>query len=254
MQAQLLLWDCSLAYLYGILPGMQSEALARFSTLYREFDAPITNWDCGVLCAPYNEYGVPFCCDARYAVPAAYQQEWVYLQHSTDLWRLWEGETKCETERLRKETPEGQVLIVCGGHTQCQRQYRSITCRAFPFFPYITREGLFVGLSYYWAYEDYCWVINHLAEVTQEYRVQFTAAYEKIFELFPEEQENFRHHSVVMRRIFGRKKRAIPLLHRHGGYYKVTPKNGRLRRVSPQEFPKHGPYKIAAQMPFPGET
>ena len=56
-----------------------------------------------------------------------------------------------------------------------------------------------------------------------------------------------------MRRVFGRWKRAIPLLHRNGKVYKVTPHNGRMRRVDVNRLPKFGPYRLAMQMPFPDE-
>jgi hypothetical protein len=226
---------------------------ADFARLYAQFDAPITALDCGRKCAPYNEYGVPFCCDVEHAIPTAYTTEWAYLQPNTDLWHLWEDDDPEETERLRAETPDGQVLIECLGHQHCQRNYRSMTCRAFPFFPYITLEREFIGLSYYWEYEDVCWVINHLQVVTPAYIREFVAAYDWIFAHLPGELENFRYHSMIMRRIFGRRKRAIPLLHRDGGSFAVTPRDGSMAAVDPEQLPKHGPYEIAALMPFPDE-
>jgi hypothetical protein len=108
-------------------------------------------------------------------------------------------------------------------------------------------------LSYYWEYEDRCWVISNLSIVSLEYRAEFIAAYDELFERMPAELDNFRFHSTMMRRIFGRRRRAIPLLHRNGGCYKITPRNGRLRRISPESLPKFGPYLAAAQMPFPDE-
>jgi hypothetical protein len=224
-----------------------------FSELYRSFDAPIAHLNCGEKCAPHNERGVPFCCDARHAVPTAYEQEWVYLQENTDLWRPWEADDPGQTAELQAETPTGHTLIACQGHLLCQRSFRSVTCRSFPFFPYLTRQGEFLGLSYYWDYEDRCWVISNLAAVTPEYRNQFIAAYDALFQHYPEERENFRRHSNHMRRVFGRRKRAIPLLHRRGGAYKVTPRTGRMRRVPVESLPKFGPYLLAAEMPFPGE-
>jgi hypothetical protein len=145
------------------------------------------------------------------------------------------------------------VLIECQGHTRCQRDYRAITCRAFPFFPYLTREGQFIGLSYYWEYEDRCWVISHLQAVTALYVAQFIAAFDELFAIFPEEVESFRQQGIRMRRVFGRRGRALPLLHRNGYAYKITPRNGRLRRVDPSIFPLHGPYLVASRLPFPGE-
>ncbi len=90
--------------------------------------------------------------------------------------------------------------------------------------------------------------------VSPEYRAQFIAAYEKIFQEHPEDKENFRQFSVLMRRVFGRQKRSIPLLHCNGQAYKVTPHNGRLRRVAVERLPKFGSYKVAAEMPFPDEA
>ncbi len=224
-----------------------------FAALYARFQSPITALNCGDKCAPYNENGVPFCCDTRHAVPTAYAAEWEYLQGNTDLWHRWQSNDPAETTRLQNDTPTGQVLIACQGHENCLRGFRSITCRAFPFFPYIDRKGDFIGLSYYWEYEDRCWVISNLKVVSSEYRAEFIAAYDFIFENMPAECENFRYHSVIMRRIFGRRHRAIPLLHRNGGTYKITPRNGRMRRVPIEKLPKFGPYKIAADLPFPGE-
>lgn len=224
-----------------------------FSELYKLFDPPITRVDCGLKCAPYNDYGVPFCCDTGHAVPAAYLAEWSYLQMHTDLWHVWADEDAEETARLQAEASYGQVLIECLGYEHCQRDFRSITCRAFPFFPYITLEREFLGMTYYWQYEDRCWVINHLAQVTPQFREAFVAAYETIFRLYPDELENFRYQSIVMRRVFGRRKEAIPLLHRDGDDYCVNPRDGGLVRVDARVFSKHGPYEVAAVMPFPEE-
>jgi hypothetical protein len=229
-----------------------------FALLYEGFRLPIAAIDCGERCAPHNERGVPFCCDLRHAVPSAYLAEWSYLsaaakQHD-DLWRPWQGRTPAETERLRSQTPEGQTLIACKGHLACRRDFRAITCRAFPFFPYLSLPGEFLGLSYYWEYEDRCWIISHLEAVTPEYRAEFVATFERIFAALPEEREAFRQHSIRMRRAFGRKRRAIPLLHRNGQAYRLTPRNGRLRRTSLESFSKFGPYRLAARLPFPDEV
>ncbi|MBN1665720.1 MAG: hypothetical protein JW862_01480 [Anaerolineales bacterium] len=230
---------------------------ADYARLYAAFDLPIAGWqadlDCGQKCAPYNEYGVPFCCDTRHAVPTAYLEEWEYLHTHSDLWHLWQGAEARETARLRAETPERQVLIACQGHQHCQRDFRSVTCRAFPFFPYINQEGNFIGLSYYWQYEDRCWVLSHLGVVSPAYVQAFVHSYERIFQHDPQEYENFRHHSQVMRRVFGRRKRAILLIARNGQFYKVTPRNGRRRRLAVDRLPAFGPYAIAVQMPFPDE-
>lgn len=229
------------------------QASIDFAALYPRFDAPIAALDCGKRCAPHNENGVPFCCDTRHAVPTAYDAEWSYLQENTDLWHPWQGHSQSETRRLEKERPDGMVLLECKGHLLCQREYRAITCRAFPFFPYITRDDWFVGMSYYWQYEYGCWVISNLSVVTPQYLAQFIAAFDELFERMPGERESYRQYSTTMRRVFGRRKRAIPLLHRNGKVYKVTPRNGRMRRVDAARLPKFGPYHVAAQIPFADE-
>jgi hypothetical protein len=224
-----------------------------YKILYPLFDITLTQDDCGEKCGPYNQYGIPFCCDIEQAVPTVYKTEWNYLKERTDLWHVWDGGDPDDTNRLLAETPEEQILVECKGHLYCQRSFRSITCRAFPFYPYITKDGEFIGLSYYWQYEDRCWIINNLDLVTQNYRSQFIKAYNLIFNFYPKEFNNFRYHSDVMRNVFGKRKRAITLLHQNGGTYKVTPSTGRLRKIDPVSLPKFGSYHIAAQMPFPDE-
>lgn len=204
-------------------------------------------------CAPYNSRGVPFCCDLGHAIPTAYDPEWDYLNQNTDLWHLWEPDDPQLKLELHAELPAGMQMIACQGHQYCQRNFRSITCRAFPFFPYLDRQGNFLGLAPYWEYADRCWVMSNLDQVTEVYRGEFVAAFELLFQVLPEERENYRQHSIRMRRYFGRGKRAIPLLHRNGGIYKVTPRNGRMRRVDPLKLPKYGPYRIAARLSFPDE-
>ncbi|MBN1148961.1 MAG: hypothetical protein JXA78_17010 [Anaerolineales bacterium] len=215
-----------------------------FAALYSRFDAPITAFDCGAYCAMHNRNGAPFCCDTRHAVPAVYRDEWQYLHASTDLWRPWQGRSEAETRRLQADTPQEMLLLECKGHLLCQRDFRSLSCRAFPFFPYITREGWFVGMTYYWQFENQCWVISNLEVVTAQYRAEFIAAFDDLLYRIPGELDCYRDLSASMRRVFSRWKRAIPLLHRNGGFYKVTPRNGRMRRADPAWLPKFGPYKM----------
>jgi hypothetical protein len=237
----------------GILTSVPETNTIDYKTLYPQFDSPLSHDDCGEKCAPYNEYGIPFCCDIRQAVPTVYKSEWKYLKENTDLWHIWDDGDPDDTNRLLAETPEEQVLVECKGHARCQRSFRSITCRAFPFYPYITCDGEFLGLSYYWQYEDRCWIISNLEVVTLNYRSQFMDTYNQLFKFYPQEMENFKHHSGVMRMVFSRRKRSIPLLHWNGKTYKITPANERLRIIDPESLPKHGSYYFAALMPFPDE-
>lgn len=226
---------------------------SNFARLYAGFQAPIAALDCGKKCAPYNEYGVPFCCDTSHAVPAAYQAEWEYLQKNTNLWHLWQPDDDADFQLVRSDTPENMHLIECLGHTQCQRSFRSLTCRAFPFFPYLNSCHEFIGLSYYWEYEDRCWVISNLRVVTPEYIQQFVTTFDTLFAQQPEERQAYARHSLFMRRRFARQGQAVPLLHREGGVYKVSPHHEGMRRVHAEILPKFGPYQVAARLPFPDE-
>jgi hypothetical protein len=225
-----------------------------FAVFYTHFQSPIAALDCGKKCAPYNEYGIPFCCDARHAIPTAFLPEWGYLHTHTDLWHLWQVDNLTETARLQLQTPSNQVLIECLGYKLCQREYRSLACRAFPFYPYITRQGEFIGLSYFWEYEERCWIISNLNMVTASYREEFMKVYSALLFWVPQELESARYHSTIMRRVFGRKGRTIPLLHRNGNTYKVAPRTGRMRRVCVASLPKYGSYKIAAELSFADEA
>ncbi len=234
-----------------------------FRELYAGFDAPIAAFDCGKKCAPHNPSGKPFCCDICVAVPTVYNPEWNYLKENTNLWHRWSPkdcdsvppeEYAEEKARLEEDLPDSMILVACLGPDQCQRDYRGITCRQFPFFPYITSSGEFIGMSYYWEYQEQCWVISNLQIVSPEYRAQFIATFDIIFERMPDELENYSDHSEYMRDEFNKLRRAIPLLHRDGHAYKISSHNERMRRVPVESMPKFGPYKLAAQMPFPDEV
>ncbi len=219
-----------------------------FSNLYKRFDTPIVEGlDCGEKCAPHNPHGVPFCCDICEAVPAAYHQEWGYLQPNTDLWHRWRGD-ECESKLespslLEEETPESMVLLACLGANQCQRPYRALSCRQFPFFPYITDDFRFLGLAYEWEFKDKCWVINNLNLVSGAYRQEFIQTFDELFTLWPQEMENYANHSEKMRDAFSAKRWRIPILHRNEGFYLLSPGSERIKRVTPNQFPKFGVYE-----------
>ncbi len=222
--------------------------------IYDHFTSALCPRDCGERCAPHNEGGQPFCCDTRHAVPTAYDVEWEYLRRRTDLWHVWHGENLAETDRLGEETPRGSTLIECLGSARCQRDFRSITCRAFPFFPYLDGRANFIGMTYYHEYRDRCWVISHLEEVTPQYREEFFRVYDTLFERLPEEKENFSIHSAEMRRVFAKSRQRIHLLHRDGKAYAISPQSEKMEEISVKNLPLFGIYKLTAELPFPDES
>lgn len=230
--------------------------------LYDRFDAPMTDFDCGLKCAPHNPNGIPFCCDICHAVPAAYTQEWVYLQQNTDLWQTWRGDecaqavpgtqAAVEAEALRAETPGHMLLLACLGPARCQRAYRAISCRQFPFFPYISSDLRFLGLAYEWAFEQTCWVISNLGAVTPAYRQAFIAFYDRIFAAWPADLAAYYQYSEQMRADFSAHRRRIPLLHRSGFWYLLSPGRERLRRVPVEQLRRFGPYRQATKNKMSG--
>jgi hypothetical protein len=216
-------------------------------SLYDQFDQPVTEFDCGEKCRLHNPSGKPFCCDICHAVPVAFSQEWEYLRLQTDLWHLWRGnecpEDESNPDRLRSQTPEHLLLMACKGPAFCERNYRASSCRQFPFFPYITSDDRFIGLSYEWEFESTCWVISHLHSVTAAYRREFIQVYDDLFTRIPNEFDSYAGASEEMRDHFASLRRGIPLLHRNGKDYLLSPQNERLTRVDPLRYPRFGFYR-----------
>ncbi len=213
--------------------------------MYSRFNTPVTTLDCGEKCAPYNPNGIPFCCDICQAVPVAYRQEWAYLEQNTTIWHLWRGD-ECKQQPTSNDiddVPDHLLLLACKGPRQCQREFRSSGCRQFPFFPYITADERFIGLAYEWEFENSCWVISHLDLVTDTYRREFMAHFDRLFSLWETEFESYYCKSEEMRIAFIQQKRRIPILHRCGGYHLLSPASDRLQRIQPKALPRFSPYR-----------
>jgi len=145
------------------------------------------------------------------------------------------------------------ILLECLGPDDCQREFRTLICRQFPFFPYVDSNGVFIGLSYYSEYEETCWVISNLQVVTDQYRQEFIQTYDKLFPLMSRELNAYQYHSEHMREKFSKENRKIPLLHRNGENYLIDPQSEALEKINLESTRKFGPYKIMAEMPFPDE-
>ena len=219
--------------------------------LYDRFTSPIAALNCGAMCKPHNPSGKPYCCDICQAVPAAFHIEWEYFKTNTDLWHLWRGD-ECPGDSsnpgdLDEETPNHMCLLACQGPQHCQREFRALSCRQFPFFPYVTADYRFLGLACEWEFEPVCWVISHLDQVSESYRLEFVRTYDELFALWQEEFESYAAKSEQMRARFTALKRRIPLLHRRGGWYLLSPGSERLARVDPRTLRRFGPYAQEAQ-------
>lgn len=219
--------------------------------LYASFDTPITDLDCGQKCAPHNTSGKPFCCDICHAVPAAYQSEWETLKDATGLWHLYRGDECASSPSpepaslvTESDMPPGMIPLACLGPKRCERENRLLSCRQFPFFPYVTSDYRFLGLAYDWEFASKCWVISNLGRVREAYRQELVNTFDRIFALFQDEFESYAVRSEEMREHFASKHRRIPLLHRDGGFHLISPSSERLRRVDAGHLPKFGVYRV----------
>jgi hypothetical protein len=224
-----------------------------FKELYQEFSLPLSGIDCGEKCGPFNDYGVPVCCDIKLVVPSAYDLEWEYLQAETEFWHLWQGSGSIEQEELIQDVQPGQQLLQCLGHQSCQRSYRSITCRAFPFYPYLDRVGNLLGLAYYREFRDQCWIISNLSVVTAEYKEQFHRTFEKLFQRYPDTKENFLHFSSYMRGQVADAGENLTLLDFTGRVFRVNPISEQVREISYRDLENYGPFGITKDLIFPDE-
>lgn len=214
-----------------------------FAEIYRRFGASIAaRHDCGRYCAPLNG-GEPVCCTTGHAIPIVQKAEWKLLKSRTDLWSKFKPFDKTSREIVEDLHPSCKA-IECKGAAFCERDNRTLACRAFPFFPYFTREGELVGLGYYWSFEDRCWVLSNLACVDKAFVDEFIAAYELLFEKDEDERDAFVDESASMRRVFSRRGAPLPLIGRDGKLYKILPRTkGRIIPATPRDFKPHGAYK-----------
>jgi len=212
-----------------------------FARIYARFEAPIARFDCGKKCAPLNG-GEPVCCSTENAVPIVSRPEWRLLESRTDLWHRFKP-FDAETRKIVDDLHSSCAAIECKGARHCERENRSLACRAFPFFPYITAAGEFVGLTTFWYFEDRCWVISNLKIVDRRFLQECCAAFDDLFACDRDEFEAVSEESASMRRVFSRWTRPIPILTREGRCLKALPHGARIVKARPTEFGPHGPYR-----------
>ena len=211
-----------------------------FRRLYEGFDAAVSRFDCGRKCAPLNG-GEPVCCSTENAVPVVNKIEFELLKTRTDLWKEFKPYDYATRQIVAELTPDC-MAIACKGVRHCERDNRTIACRGFPFFPYLTRQKEFVGLGTYWVFEDRCWMMSNLEVVDQAFIDQFVATYETLFVKDPSEFKTYVDFSAAARRVYSRWKRTIPLLGRGGELLIVEPSSGEIRRGRKKDYPKIAPF------------
>ncbi|MBL8673223.1 MAG: hypothetical protein JNK11_21375 [Alphaproteobacteria bacterium] len=214
---------------------------ALYAELYDFLSAPISRTDCGRKCAPLNG-GEPVCCSTGNAIPIAHKAEFALLKERTDLWHRFRP-FDATSKKIVGELAHAYCAIECKGVAHCERDNRTLACRAFPFVPYVDRAGAFLGFTYFWEFEATCWVISNLTIVDRRFLKELVAAFEHLFAADPSEREACREHVASMRRIFTRQRRAVPVIGLDGALLRALPRTGKLVPARPTDFEKHGPYR-----------
>ena len=218
--------------------GMQP---ANFKTVYDRFQASVSRFDCGRFCAPLNN-GQPVCCDTSHAIPIVDKPEFELLNSRTDLWHRYRPQD-ATARKIVSELHKDCLAIECKGARQCERDNRTIACRAFPFYPYFDRHSELLGLATYWIFADRCWLISNMQVVERSFVREFIAAYEYVFIRDTEEKDAMRRHSASHRRVATRRNQPILLIGREGGFVKVMPRSAEVRTASIKDMVKTGPYR-----------
>lgn len=221
--------------------GMQP---ADFGVVFDRFQSSVSRYDCGKFCSPLNN-GEPVCCSTDNAIPIVDKTEFQYLRSRSDLWHAYKP-TDAASRQIVQELHKSCAAVECKGARFCERDNRSMACRAFPFYPYFTAEGELVGLGTYWGFEDRCWLISNMQVVERDFVREFIAAYEYIFQRDPDELKAMKSQSAYHRRTFSRRNEPIALIGRDGGFFKVLPYTGRIVPMEAGKLPRYGAYKSEA--------
>jgi hypothetical protein len=218
--------------------GMQP---ADYAVLFDKFTANISRYDCGKYCAALNG-GQPVCCTTDHAIPIVDKTEFALLKSRTDLWFPYVVKD-AQARKLLSDLHKTTCAIECKGAAFCERENRTLACRTFPFYPYITRENEVIGLATYWTFEDRCWLMSNFQVVERKFVKQFIEAFQYVFDRDDLEWESMRNNSAHHRRQFTKQNRIIPLIGKDGGFFKVMPRSGEVRPARIEEFKKIGPYR-----------
>ncbi|MFP6871011.1 MAG: hypothetical protein VCE91_17080 [Nitrospinota bacterium] len=212
-----------------------------FTVLYREFQSAPATFDCGKKCAPFND-GEPFCCDTGWVVPIAFKDEWKYLEKKTNLWHEFRPRNSDEFDLIDEIDEDESVFIECKGVKYCERENRSISCRTFPFEPYLDTRGNLLGLVYNRVIEDKCYLVDRPQIVTKEFVRQYMRFIEKFFKMLPSEKELYMEQSRIYRNLMSRRKKPLVVLTEKGPFEGAY-REGKLLRPWTKPDPSESSYR-----------
>lgn len=158
-----------------------------YRDIYKNFIEPPLSIDCGKLCR--EQTGFPLCCSK--IIPVLYISEFLHLSSETEIWIKAENENLVD-KKFHSMIRQGiEMVIPCNypGFV-CQREIRPISCRTFPFLPFINNIGKVTGL--YLRSDFHCPLYLHLELINKEFIRQSAWYWEFLFSKSIREFENYK--------------------------------------------------------------
>jgi hypothetical protein len=160
----------------------------KLKQLYRLLSVRMTDFDCGKRCAPQNN-GVPYCCDREKVIPVLFKDEYQWHRLQGVFWGKMPVQTKSD-RKLVEESCSYNVFAVCPGVQSCRRTARSLTCRLFPFEPFIDSKGYVKGLVYQSGDKGSCSLMEKPQHMyNQMYIRNATRVWQELVDTFPEDKD-----------------------------------------------------------------
>ena len=161
---------------------------------YRMLSVRMTDFDCGIRCAPQNN-GVPYCCDQERVVPLLFRDEYKWHRTQETFWQKMPIRTK-EEKKLVQDLCSYTVFALCPGVQACRRTQRALVCRLFPFEPFIDTEGNVLGLVYIGGENGDCSLMGKPQRIyNPTYIRNCIRVWQGLVDTFPEEKDMYMHES-----------------------------------------------------------
>jgi len=156
--------------------------------LYRMLSVRMTDFDCGKWCAPRNN-GIPYCCDGKKVLPVLFKDEYRWHRQQGGFWHKLHVKTKAD-KRLVEESCSYNVFALCPGVRDCRRTLRSLTCRLFPFEPFLDSRGSVMGLVYQSSESGCCPLMGKPQHIyIRKYIRNAIRVWQELVDTFPEEKD-----------------------------------------------------------------
>ncbi|MFO1052292.1 MAG: hypothetical protein U1F36_08775 [Planctomycetota bacterium] len=206
---------------------------AQVAELLGILTAPVTDFDCGTLCAP-SHGGIPVCCHGETIQPVLYRAEFALLRRRSTMWSRHRGQGVNDAAELRP----CEMFADCKGHTRCEREHRALSCRTFPFEPYLDHDDRLAGLVFVYDLMQLCPLIGSGHRIRDDFIEQCGRMFARLFEFDPDERELWAMQSRALRRSFGRAGAKIAVYRKDGVFPYPTSRESWRRARRRGEIPR----------------